>query len=372
MNTIPAITRHRKKIWIALACLSALALSWLMISRFGLGWFKVPPIIDLAGRKAMSDSRDRDFWRLLISTAMVSVGVLMEGPELVIEIIELARRKSRERKNLLVPSLYRKEPRKHEWLKILGTIGWLLILVGVGGEGIYEGLIGPKDSAIKVFDDALVTAALNKAEAVSRKADALDARLTIIGNALNDMGEDVRALGPRWKLLEQEQGKIVDALKPFPNTELTIFVCSSEEDDDDKLSMWMRRLAGEARWLNHPPKTWDCPPHSQSTIYFASSQSEGHTQSFWEVPCSNSDSPKEPDIERASKALCRALNEAGIDTEAWAESTNDTPQHAEVFFEQLNGGPSELPLMRPAIVVLSVTKHPATTGRHKSAAKPRK
>jgi hypothetical protein len=213
---------------IALACLLMLLLSWSSISKaLSSRRFRPPTIVDLASRDEVQRSKDKDFLLLLIFTGLVFAGVLMEGPELAVEIFDLFTRKSREHKNLLIPSIYRKEIKEHRALKVFATVGWLLILVGVCGEGVVEGVMSPKESAIKTFDDVLVKSALDRAEAVEKKADMLDSRLANANKQLDGIERDVLTQGPRWRILEQGKEEFIAKLRPFAQQKVVVMECGN-------------------------------------------------------------------------------------------------------------------------------------------------
>src|SRR5579884_820007 len=82
--------------------------------------------------------RDMYFSWLLWSSGAVAVGVALEGPELIHEA----------RKTLFhirVPS-----PR---WITLVALIGWILVAIGVLGEGISEALVSRADGKIQASND---------------------------------------------------------------------------------------------------------------------------------------------------------------------------------------------------------------------------
>ena len=99
--------------------------------------------------------RDMWFHCLLWSTAAVALGLVFEGPELWLEIKHIG-------------STSHTIPPK--W-KILAFVGWLLIVLGVAGEGIFEAMVSRADGQVQTFNDTLLTAAQREAGAAKHSAE---------------------------------------------------------------------------------------------------------------------------------------------------------------------------------------------------------
>jgi hypothetical protein len=104
------------------------------------------------------------YWRslcfgwLLLATKIVVVGLVIEGSELIYEMFLIVRRKVREHRwgfRLLKAEI-------PEWMKIVAFVGWLLIVVGVSGEWIADGIVSDADRNIEAFNAILLRDA-NKA-----------------------------------------------------------------------------------------------------------------------------------------------------------------------------------------------------------------
>jgi hypothetical protein len=102
--------------------------------------------------------RDTWFHCLLWSTAVVGLGLALEGPELWLEIkhITLDRR---DRRNFFALSHHEIPPK----LKVLAFIGWLLIVIGVVGEGAFEAMVSRADGQVQTFNDILLEDAQRQA-----------------------------------------------------------------------------------------------------------------------------------------------------------------------------------------------------------------
>jgi len=93
----------------------------------------------------------------------------MELPEIVHDQCEIYGRSARERKYRLAPSIDRKEYPRRDWTKKWSALGWVLIVVGVLGEGWFEQQVSKYDSALSNITDTVVA----EAQSESRNAEAL-------------------------------------------------------------------------------------------------------------------------------------------------------------------------------------------------------
>jgi|ERR1022692_762931 hypothetical protein len=102
--------------------------------------------------------RDGCFVWLLISTVVVGIGILCEGPEVWHQTIGVIR------------ALERHTP---PWIPLLASFGWLLIAAGVIGEGITEAMVSTADGNLQTFNDiVLAEAQTESAFALERAAHA--------------------------------------------------------------------------------------------------------------------------------------------------------------------------------------------------------
>ena len=113
--------------------------------------------------------RDWNFHWLLACTFMVGIGLLMELPEIVHDMCEIYGRKSRELKYWLATPLDRREYHTRDWVKKWSALGWVLIVLGVMGEGWFESQVSKYDSALS----NLTTAAVAEAQKESSQAEAI-------------------------------------------------------------------------------------------------------------------------------------------------------------------------------------------------------
>ena len=122
----------------------------------------LPP--ELAGPIDELMKTDLQLWRdgcfawLLISTAIVGIGILFEGPEVWHQTIGTFRQPGRN-----TPS----------WVTLLASFGCLLIAAGVIGEGITEAMVSKADGNLQTFNNiVLAEAQRESAFALERAAHA--------------------------------------------------------------------------------------------------------------------------------------------------------------------------------------------------------
>src|ERR1019366_6374 len=115
----------------------------------------IPPIpapdtlkgVDDLIRSSFEAFREAWFTRLLVFTALVVVGLLFEAPEIWHETIQAVR------------ELFRScKPARHipAWMKLAGTVGWMLIVIGVSGEFVAESFVSKADGFVQKFDEILL------------------------------------------------------------------------------------------------------------------------------------------------------------------------------------------------------------------------
>jgi hypothetical protein len=135
-------------------------------------------LLDDLIRRDLQSARDWFFFWLLVSTALVIIGVALEGPELLKELCEEFH-KLRTRKLILnaATGLPICSPEKVSGIKIVGLIGWILVTLGVAGEGIFEGLVSKADGSLQTFNDILLADARDRAARAESTAKSFDAQI---------------------------------------------------------------------------------------------------------------------------------------------------------------------------------------------------
>jgi hypothetical protein len=128
-------------------------------------------------RDHLKSLRDSNFHWLLGCTFAVGVGLLLELPEIVHDMCEIYGRKSRELKYWLTPSIDRKEYPRRDWVKKWSALGWVLIVVGVMGEGWFEAQVSKYDSALSNLTDTVVAEAQKESANAEATAKGFDAKI---------------------------------------------------------------------------------------------------------------------------------------------------------------------------------------------------
>jgi hypothetical protein len=226
------------------------------------------------------------FRRLLEATALVAIGLLFELPEIWHEFVEA------------IKELFDCGPEKRikPWAKLFGTVGWILIVVGVCGEFWAESVTSRADGFIRKFDEILLAEANRNAGAAAdsaktahdeadethdiagnaqvqsktakdasdtaqRKAAEVERQADIISNNLLRASQQVDAIerqvfiqGPRWVALGRSKDRFIESLKPFAGTRVTLVNCGQHPPfEQEKLLSDLRRLLisedGGAGWL---------------------------------------------------------------------------------------------------------------------------
>ncbi|MGD0908064.1 MAG: hypothetical protein ABSA96_10815 [Candidatus Acidiferrales bacterium] len=157
----------------------------------------------------------------------------------------------------------------------LGLLGAALVAIGVSGELYAESKIETVETRTRKANDELflllskeageaaasAKTAHDEADAVGKKADALDVRLGSASRELGDIETDTFAISPRWRLLERGEDVFIKALKPFAGQRVTVVSCGREDTERSALENMLVSSSfpkagwdkpGSTRWLNCP------------------------------------------------------------------------------------------------------------------------
>jgi hypothetical protein len=126
-------------------------------------------------RTDLQEFRNSYFNWLLISTGVVILGVLLEGPELVWEVRELFLQR-RLAKNI---GLATRIPERQipAWIILISLTGWLLVSLGVAGEGIFEGFASEADGLLQTFNNTLLSDTSGRASRAEVIAKAFETQI---------------------------------------------------------------------------------------------------------------------------------------------------------------------------------------------------
>ena len=163
------------------------------------------------------------FWRLIAFTAIVAFGLFLELPEIWCETIESLKE---------IFHCGNHEHRLSPWAKIAGALGWLLIIVGVGGECIAEGFLFKADGLVVKFDEIMLMdtttkagTALERAAMAELAARAFQLQIAKANGRAAQLEKEAEAerlerakleaiIAPRSLTLDQQQ-KIADICRKF-------------------------------------------------------------------------------------------------------------------------------------------------------------
>ncbi|MGO9094905.1 MAG: hypothetical protein ACLQGV_06740 [Bryobacteraceae bacterium] len=116
--------------------------------------------LDDAIGKNLLGIRDSYFLWLLISSGVVVVGVFLEGPEVMHEAWGVIFRRTEDHPQRRTPC----------WITLLALAGWVLVALGVAGEGVSEALVSKADGTIQAFNDILLAEAQRGTAMAQRRA----------------------------------------------------------------------------------------------------------------------------------------------------------------------------------------------------------
>jgi hypothetical protein len=112
-------------------------------------------------RSDFESFRDGWFHWLLFWTAIVAVGLLFELPEIIHDSVEAIRNLRHSPKST---------PEIRPWMKLLVSVGWLLIIVGVMGEFVADSFVSNADGIITTFNENLLADAQRQTGIASERA----------------------------------------------------------------------------------------------------------------------------------------------------------------------------------------------------------
>lgn len=243
---------------------------------------------DTAVRTNLQKFADSFFWKALLSSAIVVIGVTLEGPELL---------------NELWPRTF--SYFANRWVKKVGLIGWLFVVLGVGGEVFFGLMENRAQDLLQTFNEIMLSdaqrnagsarvsaiAAANAAtlanseseRAASSSGEAMalaqgarkeaDAYTEEIASAKNEAADaESRLAGAERQLADATQreanaetelsrlkmprslvgtGQLISAIKPFRGTQYLLEV--SENPEAIQLTKDIGRALDAAGWIRKEP-----------------------------------------------------------------------------------------------------------------------
>lgn len=211
------------------------------------------------------------------STTVVAIGVILEGVEIIHDVIAWAKRSSREKRehaalkelaNIFPAGEVGGETELHfdhpRWVARLLRLGLITVVIGVAGEWRYGAKLEDAHNAIHAYDVAKLTAAgeeagdagtsakiaHDEADAVVKEANAIEKRLAVATNQLSNLEGEIRAQGPRFRLLNEDKDTFVKSIKPFSGQPVTVVGCGELTSNTEPwiLEQVLLNLLREAKW----------------------------------------------------------------------------------------------------------------------------
>ena len=139
-------------------------------------------------REGWQSTRVIDFSRLLLVTKLVAIGVILEGPEIILEIAKAVNKRWGASRRWREKSA---EDHIPDWIKVIGLVGWVLVSIGVAGEFWVDSWVNTDDEHIQSINITLLQDAGASASqartaadgAVSRSDDAKKKAEAVLGIA---------------------------------------------------------------------------------------------------------------------------------------------------------------------------------------------
>lgn len=200
--------------------------------------------IDDAIRSSNQHLRGQFFTGLLIFTFIVLIGVVLEESE----SIPIRRTTIDQNSGLSVP-----RHRLLRWLARLQKLGWVLVVVGVLGEFVFEGCLTRMDGVIEKFDAILLTAAQRDADdagdsarraalearaaegsaqnaniaagGAQKKADSIAREAAELSNALQREQSGLNSISPRALVLSSVDRKTKSRFRELGGPTVEVTVC---------------------------------------------------------------------------------------------------------------------------------------------------
>jgi hypothetical protein len=164
---------------------------------------KIIEALDAAIRVDLESIRYWYFVCLLVSTAVVFAGLVCEIGEIWHDVISFFRRKQIEWEYNASPALFRREREPSHRVKMWAAVGWLLIVIGVGGEGVFEGLVSWTDTTLQTFNNILLSETQQVSGAANERASA----------AYERASENEKETAATLKQAEQERSDAAKSLE---------------------------------------------------------------------------------------------------------------------------------------------------------------
>lgn len=181
------------------------------------------------------------FFRFLVgSSLVVVVGVALEGPEVIHEVRNIWRTVKQETRG---------------WVKVVGLLGWILVVIGVAGEGVFESAFSISDGQIQTFDEILTSEAQRIALQAQNENIQLGIELAKEEQATADAEKAAAEANAKlggWKLDDAAQKRFAEQVKKVPGTPFDLAVNPVEAPFMEELDALL--TSPSVGWVRLPPK----------------------------------------------------------------------------------------------------------------------
>lgn len=161
-------------------------------------------------RSSFEAFRNSCFSWLLVSTGVVVAGLLLELPEIYLESI-----------NAIRQVLHSDEAERHvpAWVKLVVSVGWFLIVLGVAGEFVADSFVSRADGFVQTFDEILLADAQREAAFSLERAANNERESAQLHADLETAKGETKAAETK---LEKEQQKTAGAQKEAADSQLEL------------------------------------------------------------------------------------------------------------------------------------------------------
>jgi len=228
---------------------------------------------DDAARMVLIQKADQCFWGLIISTIILFVGAIMEywHPLKRFHTHNVnTRTRERSPRTWVIRS-------QGAWEKIAVAF----VVIGIGGEGIFEYVGARAETAVRNFDNQTAITAGRAADGAVNDFNTAQSQLKALTTQAGDLDTrlqqgfaQLNAVSPRSVLLEIAAPSISQRLLPFAPRKLVVEMCGVSPNDQEKRETWgvlLHILREDAKWGSpeNSGLTWGkCPANLLGIVVF--------------------------------------------------------------------------------------------------------
>lgn len=192
----------------------------------------ITPFQDPA-REVLQATAGRWFNWLLISSAVVALGVALEAPEATVALSRWMKQRGGKEAA---------ETNETSWTIPVSYLGLLLVIAGVIGEGIFESRVSGADTALQRHDLGMLAEAQKSAGDAEIRAGELELRAATLE-------EEILEVGPRSFLLygKREQA-LLNGLRQFDGQKVQVRICLFNDKEVRDTAERLTAIFEMAKW----------------------------------------------------------------------------------------------------------------------------